>query len=310
MPAPAYLNALRAFEATARKGSFAAAAEELNVTPAAVGQQVRGLEAWLGVTLFMRAGNGASRLELTDAARRALPAIKGGFEQLSEGVAQLRDPLAHHTLRVTVSPAFAAKWLLPRLERFQRAHPNLDVLIDTSSRSIDFRVEQVDIGVRYGLGRWAGLEATYMMGETLFPVCAPDYPMLEEGSLSLEALENCTLIHDVSMAGDDLFPTWELWLERAGVNAPNAVYGLKINNSAAVLQAAMERQGVALARSVMVRDDLKAGRLVRPFEQQISEHTLPQAYYIVHRPQDSESTTICAFRDWLLSEVNSSCSEA
>jgi LysR family transcriptional regulator, glycine cleavage system transcriptional activator len=159
--------------------------------------------------------------------------------------------------------------------------------------------------VRYGRGHWAGLEATYMMGETLFPVCAPDYPMLVDGHLSLEGLAHCTLIHDVSMASDDLFPTWELWLEREGVKLKNSAHGLKINNSAAVLQAAMERQGVALARSVMVRDDLEAGRLVRPLAKRNSEQSLSQAYYVVHRPQENDSSTVCAFRDWLLSEAES-----
>ncbi|HLD65475.1 MAG TPA: transcriptional regulator GcvA [Pseudomonas sp.] len=301
MTMPAYLNALRAFEAAARHQSFSLAAAELNVTPAAVGQQVRNLEAWLGVALFNRANSGSARLMLTEAARAALPDIRAGFDRLSLGLARLKDTSVHAGLTVTLSPAFAAKWLLPRIERFQQAYPELDVLLDTNARSVDFLAERIDIGVRYGSGHWPGLVAVRLMEESLYPVCSPNYPLLVDGRLPPGALARCTLIHDLTMAGDPGFPTWQRWLDAAGYPAIDAEHGLRINNSAAVLQAAMEGHGLALGRSEMVRDDMAAARLIRPFGEQ--SYPLSLAYYIVFRPECAGLAKIQAFRDWLLEEV-------
>ncbi|MFJ3049806.1 transcriptional regulator GcvA [Pseudomonas nitroreducens] len=303
MTTPAYLNALRAFDAAARHQSFSAAAAELNVTPAAVGQQVRNLESWLGVALFSRASSGSARLTLTDAARAALPDIREGFERLATGLARLKDTGVQAGLTVAVSPAFASKWLLPRIEGFQQAYPSLDVLLDTNARAVDFQIERIDVGVRYGRGKWPGLQAVRLMSETIFPVCAPDFPLLRGGRLSAKALERATLIHDLSMAHDPDFPTWRMWLDAAGHGEVKASHGLRINNSAAVLQAAMDGQGLALARSVMVRDDLDAGRLIRPFADRGVNCPLTQAYYVVYRPECAELPKVRAFRDWLLAEA-------
>ncbi|AKJ96558.1 MULTISPECIES: transcriptional regulator GcvA [Pseudomonas] len=310
MTSPAYLNALRAFEAAARHQSFSAAAAELNVTPAAVGQQVRNLESWLGIALFMRSSSGSARLMLTDAARAALPDIREGFDRLSIGLARLKDASVHAGLTVTVSPAFASKWLLPRIERFQHAYPTLDVLLDTNARSVDFQVEQIDVGVRYGAGKWPGLTAVHLMDEVIFPVCSPDFPLLEGGRLAADALAQCTLIHDLSMANDRDYPTWRMWLDASGFNQIKSDHGLRINNSASVLQAAIDGQGLALARSVMVRDDLAAGRLIRPFADKGLDCPLTQAYYAVYRPECSELPKVQAFRDWLLAEAGRAASEA
>lgn len=310
MTTPAYLNALRAFEAAARHQSFSAAAAELNVTPAAVGQQVRNLESWLGIALFARASSGTARLMLTDVARTALPDIREGFDRLSIGLTLLKDSSVHAGLTVTVSPAFASKWLLPRIERFQQDYPDLNVLLDTNARSVDFQVERVDAGVRYGAGKWPGLTAVHLMDEVMFPVCAPDYARLKKGKLTSKALEASTLIHDLSMANDRDYPTWRMWLDASGFNHVNATNGLRINNSASVLQAAIDGQGLALARSVMVKDDLAAGRLVRPFADKGVDCPLTQAYYIVYRAECAELAKVKAFRNWLLVEADQSTSQA
>lgn len=303
MATPAYLNALRAFEAAARHQSFSAAAAELNVTPAAVGQQVRNLESWLGIALFTRAASGGARLVLTDAARAALPDIREGFERLGLGLARLKDAGVHAELTITVSPAFASKWLLPRIERFQQAYPDLNVLLDTNSRSVDFQAERIDVGVRYGSGSWPGLSAVRLMDEVIFPVCSPNYPLLKSGRLPADALSRCTLIHDLSMANYGDYPTWRMWLDASGFNHVKSDHGLRINNSAAVLQAAMEGQGLALARSVMVKEDLNAGHLIRPFADKGLDCPLTQAYYVVYRPENGELPKVQAFRDWLLTEA-------
>ncbi|WP_333983569.1 transcriptional regulator GcvA [Ectopseudomonas khazarica] len=298
MKLPVHLNALRAFEASARHQSFSAAAAELNVTPAAVGQLVRTLEEWLGTPLFHRASSGKVRLIATETAERALPDIRAGFDRLTLGLERLREGSTSGVLTVTVSPAFAGKWLLPRIESFYAAWPDMDVRLDTNLKPVDFAAQRVDIGVRYGPGNWPGLMAEKLMDEEVYPVCSPS--LLVEGQcLQVPSdLARETLIHDLSMDSHTGFPTWDAWLERAGAIDVATMRGMKINNSAAVLQAAIDGHGVALARSVMARDDLTAGRLVRLFPQ--IGFASPLAYYVVYRPECASLPRLQAFRDWLL----------
>ncbi len=302
MKTPVHLNALRAFEASARHQSFAAAAAELHVTPAAVGQLVRTLEDWLGTPVFHRASSGRARLVPTEAAARALPELRAGFDRLSLGMERLREGSSRGVLTVTVSPAFAAKWLLPRLERFQAECPDTDIRLDTSLKPVDFALQRIDIGVRYGAGHWPGLQAERLLDEEVYPVCSPMLLQKHRRLRKPADLVGETLIHDLSMEGDASFPTWSTWLRHARVAHQAAVSrGLRINNSAAVLQAAIDRQGVALARSVMAHDDVASGRLVRlcPSIRMAS----PLSYYVVYRADPAGSPRIEAFRQWLLGEA-------
>ena len=303
MKSPVHLNALRAFEASARHQSFSAAAQELNVTPAAIGQLVRGLEEWLGTPLFIRGTSGKARLVATDTALRALPDIRAGFDRLNLGLERLREGVASGVLTVTVSPAFAAKWLLPRFERFQAICPDTDVRLETNLKPMDFVAQRVDIGVRYGTGTWSGLVAEKLMGEEIFPVCSPELLRQSQPLHTPTGFGTVTLIHDLSMDGDVGFPTWDKWFEKAKVTGVDTSRGMKINNSAAVLQAAIEGRGAALARSVMAHDDLAAGRLVRLFPEIQFESEL--AYYVVYRPECASLPRLVAFRDWLMSEAAS-----
>ncbi len=303
MKSPVHLNALRAFEASARHQSFAAAAQELNVTPAAVGQLVRGLEDWLGTPLFIRSTSGKARLVTTDAALRALPDIRAGFDRLTLGLERLREGAIGGVLTVTISPAFAAKWLLPRFERFQAICPDTDVRLETNLKPVDFVAQRVDVGVRYGNGTWPGLRAEKLMGEEVFPVCAPELLRQHQRLHTPAELGGVTLIHDLSMDGHVGFPTWEKWFAKANLVGLTTSRGMKINNSAAVLQAAIEGRGVALARSVMAHDDLAAGRLVRLFPEVQFESEL--AYYVVYRPECASLPRLVAFRDWLMNEASS-----
>lgn len=302
MTSPVYLNALRAFEASARHQSFSAAASELNVTPAAIGQLVRSLEEWLGMPLFHRSSSGRARLALTEVAERALPDIRAGFDRLNLGLARLKEGSANGVLTVTVSPAFAAKWLLPRIDRFQSAWPDTDVRLDTSLKLLDFAAQGIDIGVRYGTGAWAGLTAEKLMDEELYPVCSPALLPRNRRLRKPADLAGQTLIHDQSVERSVGFATWEAWLDAAGVKGVSTKRGLRINNSAAVLQAAIDGHGVALARSVMARDDLAAGRLVRLFPNLTLTSEL--AYYVVYRPECCALPKLAAFRDWLVEEVS------
>lgn len=302
MKTPVHLNALRAFEASARHQSFSAAAAELNVTPAAVGQLVRTLEDWLGTPLFHRSTSGRARLIPTETAERALPDIRAGFDRLTLGLERLKERATSGVLTVTVSPAFAAKWLLPRIDRFQAACPDTDVRLETSLKPVDFVAQRVDIGVRYGAGNWPGLVAEKLMDEEVYPVCSPALlrqpgRLRNPGDLGLE-----TLIHDLSMDAHTGFPTWDAWLLKAGMAEAATTRGMKINNSAAVLQAAIEGHGIALARSVMARDDLAAGRLVRLFP--AIDFASVLAYYVVYRAECTSLPRLAAFRGWLLEEAS------
>lgn len=302
MKAPVHLNALRAFEASARHQSFSAAAVELHVTPAAVGQLVRTLEEWLGTPLFLRNNSGRARLIPTEAAERALPEIRAGFDRLALGLERLKEGSASGVLTVTVSPAFAAKWLLPRIDGFHTAWPDTDLRLDTSLRGVDFVAQRVDIGVRYGTGSWPGLAADKLMDEEVYPVCSPKL-LVKPGRLQTPAdLPQETLIDDLSMDGHSGFPTWDSWLQKAGVTEVATKRGMRINNSAAVLQAAIDGLGIALARSVMARDDLAAGRLVRLFPEINCVSDL--AYYVVYRPECASLPKLVAFRDWIIGAAN------
>lgn len=302
MKAPVHLNALRAFEASARHQSFSAAAAELNVTPAAVGQLVRTLEDWLGTPLFHRGSSGRARLIVTDAAERALPDIRAGFDRLSMGLAVLKAASAGGVLTVTVSPAFAAKWLLPRIDRFQALCPETDVRLDTSLKPVDFAAQGIDIGVRYGNGQWPGLVAEKLMDEEVFPVCAPSVLQRVGRVPGAGAFAGVTLIHDQSIDERAGFLSWDAWMLHADMAAGSHNRALKINNSAAVLQAVIDGHGIALARSVMARDDLAAGRLVRLFPE-ITLHS-PLAYYVVYRTESAALPKLVRFRDWLQAEAN------
>jgi LysR family glycine cleavage system transcriptional activator len=259
---PVYLNALRAFEASARHGSFSEAAEELNVTPAAVGQLVRGLEDWLGMPLFHRSSSGKMRLKPTEAAENALSDIRAGLDRLGVGLQLLHESTTSGILNVTVSPAFAAKWLMPRIDRFQTRCPDTDIRIETSLKLADFKAQGLDIGVRYGDETWTDLVSEKLMDENVFPVCSPGSRAAEDVT-SPQDLVDTTLIHDLSVDPSRGFVTWQTWLEAAGVVGETPQKGMRINNSAAVLQAAIEGRGIALARSILARDDLASGRLKR-----------------------------------------------
>jgi len=302
MKLPSYLNALRAFEASARNKSFSAAANELNVTPAAVGQLVRGLEDWLGVALFHRSTSGKERLITTAPAKRALPIIQEGFEKLSLGIETLKEDALAGALTVTVSPAFATKWLMPRIDRFQSRNPGTDVRLDISLKLLDFISHNIDIGVRYGSGSWLGLNAELLMHEELFPVCSPALILRDTKPISdTSFFEYHTLIHDLSL-GDNLeFVTWNKWFAKAGIPIPIKNRSMQINNSAAVLQAAIDGHGIALARSAMVADDIASGRLIR-LVPDIS-YTSELSYFVVYRADHISIPRIRAFRDWLVQEA-------
>jgi LysR family glycine cleavage system transcriptional activator len=293
------LNALRAFEAAARHLSFAKAADELHVTPAAVSHQIKALEAHLGVTLFRRLNKSVL---LTDAAQIILPGIRDGFDRMAQALEKLSGHDSANVLSVTVTPSFGARWLVPRLERFRAAHPEITVRFDASERLVDFARDPIDMGVRYGSGQYAGLESRLLIREEVFPVCSP---RLLEGRHPLRVpadLRHQVLIHTDWDARDDTSPDWRMWLLAAGVSDVDPTKGLMFGETNLAMHAAIEGQGVVLSSNVLAANDIAAGRLVRLFDIDLSASG-GFGYYIVAPKATFDLPKIAAFRDWLLAEA-------
>lgn len=292
------LSALRAFEAAARLKSFSKAAEELNVTPAAISHQIHALEADLGVSLFRR-GNRA--VELTASARVLLPGLSDAFAGIQAAVHRLRSHNDTGTLTVTASPSLAAKWLVLRLHRFQERWPEIDVRISASDEVVDLTRGGFDMAIRYGSGRYPGLDVELLMKNEVFPACSPR--LLEEGApLRTPAdLRHHALIHDQAVDRDPLAPTWAMWLRAAGVKGVPAASGLTFSGTHLALDAASAGHGVVLAYSTIAAADLATGRLVRLFSLSLPDLF---AYYIVTAPGALERPKVKAFRDWLRQEAD------
>lgn len=292
------LGALRAFEATARHMSFSKAAAELNVTPAAISHQIQALEADLGVRLFDRRNRS---IALTASARVLLPGLAEAFAGIHAAVRQLRAHNDAGTLTVTVSPSFAAKWLVLRLNRFQERHPAIDVRISATDEVVDLSRGDCDLAIRYGSGRYPGLAVEPLLRNEVFPACSPH--LLETGPpLRTPAdLRRHALIHDRAIDRDPLVPTWPMWLKAAGVRNVPAAAGLSFSASHLALDAAIAGHGVVLAYSTIAAADLAAGRLVRLFSLALPDLF---AYYIVTVPGALERPKVKAFRDWLRQEAD------
>ncbi len=293
------LNALRAFEAAARRGSFTGAAEELGVTSAAVGQQVRGLEARLDMILFRRGPEG---LALTAEAAQALPHIRAGFDRIAEGVASLTPPPDRTRLAISVAPTFAMKWLVPRLHRFYERHAETELSFDTSMRYADVAGGEVDLGIRFGPGRYPGLNSERLLHEVVLPLCAPKLCHGKRGLRRPLDLERATLLHVAGETGDTSWPDWRRWGERYRLGGDHCQQGPRFTQSGMALQAAVEGQGVALCGITYALDEILAGKLLAPFGTDCAVGTR-YAYDMVHAPARAENRPLMAFRRWAKGEA-------
>ncbi len=292
------LSALRAFETAARLKSFSKAADELSVTPAAISHQIHALEADLGVRLFHRLNRG---IELTASAQVLLPGLTDAFAGIRSSVRRLRAHNDTGTLTVTASPSFAAKWLVPRLHRFQAGSPDIDVRISASDNVVDLTRGDFDLAIRYGTGRYPALDVELLMRNEVFPACSPQ--LLKSGPplRTPDDLRHHALIHDTAVDRDPLVPTWAMWLKAAGAKGVPEVSGLTFSASHLALDAAIAGHGVVLAYSTIAAGDLASGRLVRLFSLSLPDLF---AYYIVTAPGALDRAKIRAFRDWLRREAD------
>jgi LysR family glycine cleavage system transcriptional activator len=288
------LTALRAFEAAARRMSFAKAAEDLAVTPAALSYQIKQLEEHLGVQLFRRMNRA---VDLTEAGRILRPGVSEGFDALRAAVRALdalREPAG---LVVTAGPAFTAKWLAPRIFHFIERHPDIEVRIVASLKVMDFEDDAVDAAIRFALRVEPGQFAELLIRDRMTALCAPSLA----ATLSAPAdLLQARLIRDDSMAALGWSPEWADWFAAAGVEGATARKALRFSNADQALAAAAEGGGVALARVSLADQELRQGRLVAPFDVAID----PEAHFHFVCPAGAEDRpAMQAFRNWLREEL-------
>jgi LysR family glycine cleavage system transcriptional activator len=285
------LNALKAFEAAARHESFTRAAEELCVTQGAVSHQVKALEAELGLKLFNREHQ---RLIITEGGRAYLAVVRDAFDRISDGTQRLLQRQSGGALTVSTSPNFAAKWLVHRLGRFAEAHPEIDLRVSASRHHVDFAREDIDLAVRHGDGTASGLHVTRLCAEELFPVCSPKLLEGRNGLRRPSDLARFRLLHVDNQQG------WSQWLDFAGVTGVDPSRGLILNQASMAIDAAVDGQGVVLARTALAASDLLGGRLMRPFDIAMPAS---YAYWIVCSKAVAKLPKIVAFSDWLLAEA-------
>jgi len=284
------LNALRAFEAAARHESFTAAADELSVTHGAISHQVKALEAWLGLPLFERR---TRAVRLTQAGRDYLPAIEGAFDRIHAATLDASRSAHDAPLHVTTTPAFAVRWLAPRLGRLWHAHPDLDLRLHEApwTREIEPGLDGADLVIRIGAGRRSAMESVPMLAGTLTPMLSPR--LLEDGpTLERPAdLLAYRLLHTFGYA------PWRTWFEAHGVLSADAARGPVFEDTNLAYSAALAGQGVGLLHTALTADEIAAGQLVAPFE---SDPQDDMSYYIAYAVAHRHDVRVACFRDWLL----------
>ena len=291
------LNALRAFEATARHLSFTKAAAELHVTPAALSHQIRGLEELLGLELFVRK---TRAIELTPAARRIQPGIQAGFESLRQAMAHLRSLEDDRILVISAPPGFTAKWLAPRLYRFQMANGDIDARVSSSGSLANFTSDGVDVAIRSLGAPPADLAFVKLMDDGVLPVASPRLLAGRTFASPLELLE-LPLIHDESIMSVRGVPGWRDWLAAAGIVVAAAPErGLRFSSADHAIDACVEGAGVVLARASLVQDDIRTGRLVAPFALILPAN---RAFYLVYTAASERAPKVVAFRTWITAEA-------
>jgi LysR family transcriptional regulator, glycine cleavage system transcriptional activator len=290
------LNALRVFEAAARHLSFTRAADELAVTPAAVGQHIRALEDLLGVVLFIRT---ARALQLTPEAERALPALREGFLRFEEAVKSMQAAQNSNVLTISVAPSFASKWLVPRLDDYLKGKPDMQVRVLATDKLTDFAQENIDLALRYGAGGYAEVVSEKLMDESVLAVAAPS---LAKALKQPVDLVGATLIHDDSLLDDPHASSWDMWLQAAQVAVANPARGLRFNLSALAIEAALAGKGVVLAKAHLAQADIAAGRLVPLFGKD-GGRAASFAYWMVAPAPQWQQKKVKAFVAWLKAQA-------
>ncbi|NVK56488.1 MAG: transcriptional regulator GcvA [Alteromonadaceae bacterium] len=285
------LNALKAFEAAARHLSFTRAADELFVTQAAVSHQIKALEDFLSIKLFIRRNR---TLLLTEDGQAYFLELKDIFKNLQDATDRLLARGSKGAITVATPPSFASQWLVPRISQFGQLFPDIDVRLKAIDFDEGFLTDDIDVAIYYGRGRWNGIQADKLHTEFLTPLCSP---ILFKGTKPLKTLTDLkhhVLLHDSSRA------IWKMWLNHFKVTGVNVNQGPVFSHSMMVNQAAALGQGIALGNSVLAKPELDAGRLIMPFEEKLESR---DAYYLVYHEGQGDSGKIAAFREWVVNLV-------
>ncbi len=294
------LRSMRAFHAASRYLSFTKAAEDLGVTPAAISHQIKDIEEQLGISLFNRTSRS---MALTPEGEILSTATAESLELMARAIKRIRRLERRNQIKVSASPSIAAKWLVPRIDRFLKIAPGADVRIDVSSTLTDFEREDIDIAIRFGDGKYHDLDAELLFHDTLFPVCSPSIITKDKPLAHPRDLLKHSLIHlDWESPQGIPWPNWRMWMAAAGIHDFDDSAGLHFRHSSLTIQAAIDGMGVALGDSNLVADDLAAGRLVKPFE--LALNAPPQfAYYVVTPRNAPTNPLVPLFRDWCFKEA-------
>ncbi len=286
------MNAVRTFECAARHLSFSLAAEELHVTPSAVSHQIKGLEAFLGVKLFERK---TRQVCLTQEAKPFLTDVQRGLLEISEATRRLLDS-NQDTILLSVTPAFASGWLIPRLYKFYELHPEIEVQIVTSLKLVDFDNTNVHMALRYGRGDWKGLTSDWLIEDELVTICSPKRYAKDKPRSPTELRQQVLL--QAHQKEDD----WPNWFSVAGVAPTGSIQGPRFENTPLMIEAAVAGLGYGITNRQFIQQDLDSGRLVIPFD---VESQSGCAYYLVYPNHIELSGKLRHFRDWIGSQVES-----
>ena len=287
------LNALRTFEAAARNGSFKHAAEELCVSHSAVSHQIKRLERYLGVELFVRK---ARSVELTKLGRDYYPVLRGAFDRIAEGTDRIFKPDKPDILTVQSYSTFAIRWLIPRLPGFRDRHPEIQVRLHTSQWDVDFEHEDIDVCIFIGDGTRSDLHYDFLFSSSIFPVCSPSLLKNGDSFESLDELARHTLLQVYPSEKD-----WWTWLEKNGVEGVDPDSGLQFDSYDTALNTAVQGHGIALGMEPFVNRDLEAGLLVEPLPgRRVSSRG---DWYLVCRKEKANADKVTKFRAWMLSEI-------
>ena len=282
------LRSFRVLEAAARHQNYTRAADELHLTHSAVSHQIHALEDGLGVRLFERSGR---QMRATEIGRQLAQDVRATLDALAAAVERVRGGDAN-SLTVSVLPSFAAAWLVARLGSFLERHPAIELRLESTTALADFRNDGVDVAIRYGSGNYEGFESVKLFDDELFPTMSPKLARSARVRVPAD-LARLPLLRIRTH-------TWAPWFAAAGVNLPEPRRGSVFNDSELALQAAMQGQGVVLARGSLAASKLRAGTLVAPFKQRIPS---PQTCWLVYPPQHGRKPSVQLFREWLIEEL-------
>lgn len=288
------LQTLRAFEAAARLSSMTLAATELHVTHGAISRQIRKLEEHLGLKLFFRL---TRQIILTQEGAEYHRTVTRLLSELMMESERLRRRNPAKSLRVSTTVSFASKWLAPRLSRFKQRYPEVDIQLDVTDSNVDLNDGQIDAAIRYGLGHYRDVSYERLFEETVTPVCSPGFLKEHNGLTEIKELSNCVLLHEYRMLAN-----WEAWFAMAGEKNFCCHHGPLWTLGSMATEAAIRGEGVALGRSILVADDVAAGRLVVPFPQY--KLKAERGYDLVYRSNNQDSFKIRILKQWLSEEMS------